>query len=49
MFEQDYDDNKIKQAKLKRDLDFVPIDKIIKETNKQAGINAVNCLENRLN
>ena len=49
MFEQDNDDNKIKQAKLKRELDFVPIDQITKETNKQAVINTVKCLENRLN
>ena len=48
IFEQDYNDNKIKQAKLKRDLDFVPIDKIINDTKKLAGINAVNCLQNRL-
>jgi hypothetical protein len=44
IFEQDYNDNKIKQAKLKRDLDFVPIDKIINDSKKLAGINAVNCL-----
>jgi hypothetical protein len=44
MFEQDYNDNKIKQAKLKRDLDFVPIDLIMKESNKLAGINTVNSL-----
>jgi len=48
IFEQDYNDNKIKQAKLKRDLDFVPIDKIINDSKKLAGINAVNCLQNRL-
>ena len=32
IFEQDYNDNKVKQAKLKRDLDFVPIDKIINDS-----------------